>query len=138
MHFHIVKMYKDKEVNKNVKNIFLSMCDVNTICRRSWFIAAHIWKIYDFKIEVVPFIINFSTELITVVKFEVYVQKWCGRSCICGLFNFQLWRIYQWKKFCKSRINLNSIAKICYGRLCLRKEIFSFVILTVFRNCKFQ
>ena len=27
--FHIVKMYKDKEVNKNVKNIFLSMCDVN-------------------------------------------------------------------------------------------------------------
>ena len=40
--------------------------DVNTICRRSWYIAAHIWKIYDFKIEVVPFIINFSTELTTV------------------------------------------------------------------------
>jgi hypothetical protein len=53
MNFHIVKMYKDKEVNKNV-----------TICRRSWYIAAHIWKIYDFKIEV-PFIINFSTELTT-------------------------------------------------------------------------
>jgi hypothetical protein len=35
--------------------------DVNTICRRSWYIAAHIWKIYDFKIEVVPFIINFSS-----------------------------------------------------------------------------
>jgi hypothetical protein len=31
--------------------------DVNTICRRSWYIAAHIWKMYDFKIEVVPFII---------------------------------------------------------------------------------
>ena len=29
--------------------------DVNTICR---YIAAHIWKIYDFKIEVIPFIIN--------------------------------------------------------------------------------
>jgi hypothetical protein len=41
--------------------------NVNTICRRSWYIAAHIWKIYDFKIEVVPFIINFS-ELTTVVK----------------------------------------------------------------------
>ena len=26
--FHIVKMYKDKEVKKNVKDIFLSMCDV--------------------------------------------------------------------------------------------------------------
>jgi hypothetical protein len=24
----IVKKYKDKEVNKNVKNIFLSMCDI--------------------------------------------------------------------------------------------------------------
>jgi hypothetical protein len=42
--------------------------DVNTICRKNWYIAAHIWKIYDFKIEVIPFIINFSTELTTVVK----------------------------------------------------------------------
>jgi hypothetical protein len=25
--------------------------DVNTICRRSWYIAADVWKIYDFKIE---------------------------------------------------------------------------------------
>ena len=25
MHFHIVKMYKDKEVKKNVKDIFLSL-----------------------------------------------------------------------------------------------------------------
>jgi hypothetical protein len=32
--------------------------DVNTICRRSWYIAAHVWKIYDFKIEVVPLIIT--------------------------------------------------------------------------------
>ena len=59
--------------------------DVNTICRKSWYIDAHIWKIYDFKIEVIPFIIHFSTELTTVVKFELYVQKWCGRSCICDL-----------------------------------------------------
>jgi hypothetical protein len=28
MHFHIVKMYKDKQVKKNVKNMFLSICDV--------------------------------------------------------------------------------------------------------------
>jgi hypothetical protein len=28
MDFHIVKMYKDKEVNTNVKMFFLSMCDV--------------------------------------------------------------------------------------------------------------
>jgi hypothetical protein len=24
--------------------------DVNTICRRSWYIAAHVWKIYEFKV----------------------------------------------------------------------------------------
>ena len=78
--------------------------DVNTICRRSWYIAAHIWKIYDFKIEIIPFIIYFSTELTTVVKFDVYVRKWWGRRCICDFFNVQLWRIYQWKKICKSRI----------------------------------
>ena len=46
--------------------------DVNTICRRSWYIAAHIWKIFDFKTEVVPFIINFSTDLTTVVKLQTY------------------------------------------------------------------
>ena len=28
MHFHIVKMYNDKEVKKNVKNICLSICHV--------------------------------------------------------------------------------------------------------------
>jgi hypothetical protein len=29
MQFHIVKMYKDKEVNKNVKDIFfINVCDV--------------------------------------------------------------------------------------------------------------
>jgi TctA family transporter len=27
------------------------------VCRRSWYIATHVWKIYDFKIEVVPLII---------------------------------------------------------------------------------
>jgi hypothetical protein len=25
--------------------------DVNAICRRSWYIAANVWKIYDFKID---------------------------------------------------------------------------------------
>jgi hypothetical protein len=50
---------------------FLDLYLEFTICRRSWYITAHIWKIFDFKIEVVPLIINFSTELTTVVKFEV-------------------------------------------------------------------
>jgi hypothetical protein len=49
--------------------------DLNTTCRRSWYITAHIWNIYDFKIEVVALIINFSTDITTVVKFEVQVQK---------------------------------------------------------------
>jgi hypothetical protein len=50
--------------------------NVNTICRRSWYIAANVWKIYDFKIEVVPFIINFSTELTTVVKIKLFILRY--------------------------------------------------------------
>jgi hypothetical protein len=73
-------------------DLFLYSCESEFLQK----IAAHICKIYDFKIEVVPFIICFSTDLTTVVKFEVKVQKLCGRSGICGLFNFQLWRIYHY------------------------------------------
>jgi hypothetical protein len=40
--------------------------DVNTICRRSWYIAAHVWKIYDFKIEVVSLIIKYLVEIYSV------------------------------------------------------------------------
>jgi hypothetical protein len=36
MDFLIVKIYKDKEVNKNVKNIVLSMCDVKGRAMVSW------------------------------------------------------------------------------------------------------
>jgi hypothetical protein len=87
MHFHIVKMYKDKEV-KNVNNFFVNVWRKNIF--DIYVTEYDVWKIYDFKIEVVPLIINFSTGLTTVVKFEVPVQKWCGLSCIGGLFNFQL------------------------------------------------
>jgi hypothetical protein len=61
------KLVKDKKIHDTGPCIANQLRDVNTICRRSWYI----WKIYDFKIEVVPFIINFSTELTTAVKFEV-------------------------------------------------------------------
>jgi hypothetical protein len=69
------KIVKDKKIHearafnfayRYIDDVLLR--DVNTICRRSWYIAAHVWKIYDFKIEVVPFVINFSTELTTVVN----------------------------------------------------------------------
>jgi hypothetical protein len=79
MHFHIVKIYKDKEVN-NVNNFFVNVWRKNIFdiyvteygtALTTILPAAHVWKIYDFKIEVVPLIINFSTELTTVVKFEV-------------------------------------------------------------------
>jgi hypothetical protein len=67
------KLVKDKKIHeaRAFNFTFRYIGDVNTICRRSWYIAAHVWKIYDFKIEVVSLIINFSTELTTVVKFEV-------------------------------------------------------------------
>ena len=57
MHFHIVKMYKDKEVNKNVKNNILSMCDV---------------KVYDI------YFTEFGTALTTMlpILFQYY-YKYC-------------------------------------------------------------
>jgi hypothetical protein len=87
-------------------------------------IAAYVWKIYDFKIEVVPLIINFSTELTTVVKFEVKVQKWCGRSCIGSFFNFQLWRIY-WKCI---NIKKSKMSKIIVFVNVWRKNIFDIYV----------
>jgi hypothetical protein len=40
--------------------------DVNTICRRSWYIAAHIWKIYYFKIALLAdlFLYSYESELL--------------------------------------------------------------------------
>ena len=60
--------FQEIRIIATVPGITNQLRDVNTICRRSWYIAAHIWKINDLKIEVVPFIINFSTDLTTVVK----------------------------------------------------------------------
>jgi hypothetical protein len=104
---HYNKCIKLRKSTKMSKIFFLSMCDVRVFLTFTSLNLVLLWQlfyllcsnivintvivIYDFKIEVVPFIINFSTELTTVVKFEVQVQKWCGRSCIGGLFNFQLW-----------------------------------------------
>jgi hypothetical protein len=53
--------------------------DVNTIHRRSWYIAAHIWKIYDLKIGVIPLIQpTISLEL------PVPSQSHCGFSQFFG------------------------------------------------------
>jgi hypothetical protein len=62
--------------------------DVNTISMRSWYIATYIRKIYDFKIEVVPFIINISTDLTTVVwvtQRASYQKQELLSGCECPL-----------------------------------------------------
>jgi hypothetical protein len=46
--------------------------DVNVICRRSWYIAAHIWKIYDFKIEDISFILP--------LFYPIYLYAYMSRS----------------------------------------------------------
>jgi hypothetical protein len=70
------KLVKDKKIHEaRAFNLANQLRDVNTICRRSWYIAAHVWKIYDFKIEVVSFIINFSTELTLIYPPELEVKE---------------------------------------------------------------
>ena len=46
MDFHIVKMYKDKEVNKHVKNIFLSMCDVKLFLTFASLGLVLLWQLF--------------------------------------------------------------------------------------------
>jgi hypothetical protein len=107
--------------------------DVNTICRRSWYIAAYIWKIYDFKIEVITFIINFSTELTTVVKFEV--KKWCGLY-----FHFPAYGVYisqliryamassNYSDFLKCHLYLrNRLLYQGYKKTCLIRSLEKFI-----------
>jgi hypothetical protein len=58
MHFHIVKMYKDKEVNKNVKNIFF----------------INVWRKIVFDICFT----EFGTALTTILPiFFQYCYKYC-------------------------------------------------------------
>jgi hypothetical protein len=54
--------------------------DVNIICRRSWYIAAHIWKIYDFKIEVV----NLFESII--IETHVNSNSHVSTLCIINLY----------------------------------------------------
>jgi hypothetical protein len=78
--FALFDLLKSLYSDTKILSKYIPSLQKNTICRRSWYIAAHVWKIYDYKIEVVPLIISFSTELTTVVKFEkVYIP--IPRSC---------------------------------------------------------
>jgi hypothetical protein len=44
--FHIVKMYKDKEAKKNVKNICLSMCDVRVSLTFASLNMVLLWRLF--------------------------------------------------------------------------------------------
>ena len=57
MHFHVVKMYKDKEVKENVKNIFIN-----------------VWRKNVFDI----YFTEFGTALTTILPiFFQYCYKYC-------------------------------------------------------------
>jgi len=66
MEFHIVKMYKDKEVNTNVKNIFFSMCDVRVFLTFTSLNLVLLWQlVYLFCSSVV-----INTAIVTAGTFE--------------------------------------------------------------------
>ena len=52
--------FKEIRVVGTCSSVANQLRNVNTICRRWWYIAAQVRKINNFKIKVVSFIINFS------------------------------------------------------------------------------
>ena len=44
---HIAKIYKDKEVNKNIKNIFSSMCDVKLFLTFTSLNLVLLWRLFS-------------------------------------------------------------------------------------------
>jgi hypothetical protein len=66
MDFHIVKMYKDKEVNTNVKMFFLSMCDVRVFLTFTSLNLVLLWQlVYLFCSSIV-----INTVIVTAGTFE--------------------------------------------------------------------
>jgi hypothetical protein len=79
MHFHIVKMYKDKEVNKNAQNIFLSMCDVKLYLTFASLGLVLLWQLFY------PF---FSSIVIhtVIVSAGTFESKWKRE-----VWRFKIW-----------------------------------------------
>jgi hypothetical protein len=111
--------------------------NVNTICRRRWYIAAHNWKIYDFKIEVVPFIINFSrfAEFIPLI----YPQSWKLKRP-----QIQLRPHHFWTYTLNLTTVINSVLKfminvwkcIVYHRLCKDGIYFDKILVSEYKPFK--
>ena len=67
MHLHIVKMYKDKEVKKNVKIFFLSICDVKVFLTFTFTEYGNVLTI------ILPILFLYlSTVIVTAGAFEPY------------------------------------------------------------------
>jgi hypothetical protein len=79
IYIHIVKMYKDKEVNKNVKKNFSSMCDVKVFLTFTSLNLVLLWQL--FYLFCSSIVIN--TVIVTVGTFE---QQWKRE-----LWRFNIW-----------------------------------------------
>jgi hypothetical protein len=75
--------------------------NVNPICRRSWYISAHIWKIYDFKIG--------NIFRLCRMHFHIYVLSMCDVKLFltfASLGLVLLWQLFY--LFCSS-IVINTV-----------------------------
>ena len=79
IYIHIVKMYKDKEINKNVKFFFSSMCDVKVFLTFTSLNLVLLWQL--FYLFCSSIVIN--TVIVTVGTFE---QQWKRE-----LWRFKIW-----------------------------------------------
>jgi hypothetical protein len=79
----ILLMYKDKEVNKNVKIIFLSMCDVKVSLTFTSLNLVLLWQLLTYNCRWINMIfLSDKHNINSVLKYKVYMysaQNW-GKS----------------------------------------------------------
>jgi hypothetical protein len=75
MHFHIVKMYKDKEVNKNVKNMLLSMRDVKLFLTFASLVLVLLWQLfYLFCSSIVIYVVYMLLFCTSYNLYKIFIQ----------------------------------------------------------------
>ena len=83
MNMFFVDEDKDKIASYQVRDIF-------SICRCCWDVATYKWNVHNGKMDIISFVVRYRFQPHLTVNFEVWVNVWSRRICICGILYFKL------------------------------------------------